>query len=331
MKLSKKQRQEIVILYQQGQNTVELAKKYNVTNPTIGRILKENNITVRPRSALTIRKACKLYKEGKTLKHIAEMFSITETSVNKKLQQANIKKRKAHDYPSPVFKTDIRNKIEEIIKLYNLGRTTKEIGNIFNASTTLVNSLLKEWKIKIRTPAESQKYRINRRYNIKQICNDYEKEILTKDICRIHSISRPVLYRILKECGIRLRKHRTRNQIIHTFKSKQYILPSGQEIYVQGYEDGFLDFVINNNILTENEIVYRPPTIYYFEKGKKKRYYPDFYIPKLNLIVEIKSSYIMKIQTEINLELKKNACIEQGYDFICILDKNYEYFKNVTI
>jgi len=38
MKLSKKQRQEIVILYQQGQNTVELAKKYNVTNPTIGRI-----------------------------------------------------------------------------------------------------------------------------------------------------------------------------------------------------------------------------------------------------------------------------------------------------
>lgn len=78
----------------------------------------------------------------------------------------------------------------------------------------------------------------------------------------------------------------------------------------------------------------KPRSIYYFYNGCKKRYHPDFYIPKLNLIVEIKSSYTYKYNIEMN-ESKKKSSIEAGYNFIFIIDKNYiefdEKLKNNNI
>lgn len=85
--------------------------------------------------------------------------------------------------------------------------------------------------------------------------------------------------------------------------------------------------MFQNQLLTENDIIYRPPTIIYKDtKNRSRKYFSDFYIPKLNLIVEIKSSYILKKQTQQNFECKKQACLDQGYKFICILDKDYEEF-----
>ncbi len=66
------------------------------------------------------------------------------------------------------------------------------------------------------------------------------------------------------------------------------------------------------------------PSIKYKFNGKNKVYHSDFYIPSKNLIVEIKSSYILTLDIEINE--KKKACLKD-YNYICIIDKNYEKFK----
>ena len=63
------------------------------------------------------------------------------------------------------------------------------------------------------------------------------------------------------------------------------------------------------------------PSIPYLFEGKNKVYHSDFYIPSKNLIVEIKSSYILTLDIEINE--KKEACLNKGYDYICIIDKDY--------
>jgi len=55
-------------------------------------------------------------------------------------------------------------------------------------------------------------------------------------------------------------------------------------------------------------------------------YFPDFYIPKLNLIIEIKSWYTEKLDK--NVSLKEQACKNQGYNYIRILDNNFENFNN---
>jgi len=47
---------------------------------------------------------------------------------------------------------------------------------------------------------------------------------------------------------------------------------------------------------------------------KKHRYYPDFYIPSKNLIVEVKSKFTYEGNIQTNL-LKMKACLDSGFDY----------------
>ena len=50
--------------------------------------------------------------------------------------------------------------------------------------------------------------------------------------------------------------------------------------------------------------------------------FPDFFIPKENKIIEVKSVYTMKIHLEKNW-LKKSRCLEMGFNFeFRIYDRN---------
>jgi hypothetical protein len=99
-------------------------------------------------------------------------------------------------------------------------------------------------------------------------------------------------------------------------KIKQY---NDTNLYYQGsYEKHFLDkyyktFDIENG-----------PSIEYEYNGQKKIYHSDFYIPLKNLIVEIKSSYTLILDEEINA--KKEFTLKK-FNYICILDKNYGEFE----
>jgi hypothetical protein len=70
------------------------------------------------------------------------------------------------------------------------------------------------------------------------------------------------------------------------------------------------------------------PTIKYMFNKKRKVYFPDFYIPSLNLIVEIKNSYLAK-RFKTQLVAKKKATIANGFNFIMITDKHYNKFNNL--
>lgn len=92
-------------------------------------------------------------------------------------------------------------------------------------------------------------------------------------------------------------------------------------LWYQGlYEKEFLDLY-----LIKYPDIQRGPSIKYTYKNKDKVYHSDFYIPSLNLVVEIKSSWILKIDKE--SEEKKNAVINNGFKYIMILDKNYNEFN----
>ena len=93
-----------------------------------------------------------------------------------------------------------------------------------------------------------------------------------------------------------------------------------KSISYQGtYELDFLKYMDNLSILND---VSKLSTIKYFFNGKNRVYYPDFYLKKYNLIVEIKSSYYYNISLDKNLA-KQKSCIEQGYNYLFILNKDY--------
>lgn len=98
---------------------------------------------------------------------------------------------------------------------------------------------------------------------------------------------------------------------------KDYTLPSRNVVKIQGYEDRFLDEYFANGGKEEDIIFQRKemPKIWYLgEDGKKHRYFPDFFIPKDNLIIEVKSTWTIGTKPEKNL-LKEKACKDLGYKF----------------
>lgn len=106
-----------------------------------------------------------------------------------------------------------------------------------------------------------------------------------------------------------------------------YQLPSGNWIKLQGYEPKCLDLLLNEYL--ENEIYHRKkdmPEIWYrWEDNTWHRYFPDFYIPKDNLVIEVKSNYTYKVELEKNL-LKEEATKYLGYNFKLYIITEKELF-----
>lgn len=105
----------------------------------------------------------------------------------------------------------------------------------------------------------------------------------------------------------------------NSVKYKEYKLPSGRIVKVQGYEPQALDKLLQ--LYDELDIIIGVKNIHteigkikYFQENKERSYYPDFYIKSINTIIEVKSTYTYNLH-KIKNELKKQACINAGLNF----------------
>jgi hypothetical protein len=111
----------------------------------------------------------------------------------------------------------------------------------------------------------------------------------------------------------------------NSYCKKEYIMPSGNILYLQGYEPFMLDYLLmienidEDNIFTKRNEV---PEIWYSDKiGKKRRHYVDFYIKSQNRCIEVKSTFTN--QAKNNVFEKQTAAKNLGYLYeIWIFDKN---------
>ena len=90
----------------------------------------------------------------------------------------------------------------------------------------------------------------------------------------------------------------------NSYYLKDYILPSGKLIKIQGYENYALDELIKQNI-DEKDITTgskNVPEIWYTDNSEKKhRHFVDIFIPSQNKCIEVKSTWTFKKQKEIVL------------------------------
>lgn len=167
--------------------------------------------------------------------------------------------------------------------------------------------------------------------------------IKTKSTCLIkygfmYALQSDVVKMKIKNTCLRKYGVESTNQVLHIhkkkmksmFRKKSFILPSGKEILIMGEEDSFLKFVFQNQLLSEEIFDFdQKIVIDYTFNNKQHKYFPDFYIPIMNLIIEIKSSWVLGLQgIDINKE-KKNFTQQMGYEYIIIIDKNYTEFQNL--
>lgn len=105
------------------------------------------------------------------------------------------------------------------------------------------------------------------------------------------------------------------------FKRREYIMPSGEIIKIQGYENHTLDLLLKTH--KEEDLVIRDKEIegfigkiwYIGEDNKKHRYFPDLYCISENKIYETKSEYTFLKEYNENI-LKMDATQEINVDFV---------------
>ena len=106
-------------------------------------------------------------------------------------------------------------------------------------------------------------------------------------------------------------------QIKSSYYLKDYKLPSGDLIKIQGFEHYALDELLQDGILEEDIIngCKNVPEIWYNDKfGKNHRHYVDIFIPSQNKCIEVKSLWTYKQQID-SVLLKQNAAEELGYNY----------------
>lgn len=123
-------------------------------------------------------------------------------------------------------------------------------------------------------------------------------------------------------------KHPMQNSLIYekhkqkSYQYKNYKLPSGKIIKIQGYESFALDLLLKK--YNEKDIIIdvsKMPKITYTVDNKEHRYYPDIYIKSVSKFIEVKSKYTYNVTKKINL-IKKEAVLNNGYLFeFYIFDK----------
>ena len=91
--------------------------------------------------------------------------------------------------------------------------------------------------------------------------------------------------------------------------------------YQGSYEKDFIDKYYNKIDIGKID-----PISYFLDKNRF--YFPDFFISNINLIIEVKSSYTFKLHKEKNIA-KMNRCLELGYNFIFIIDKDYTELNKI--
>jgi hypothetical protein len=99
------------------------------------------------------------------------------------------------------------------------------------------------------------------------------------------------------------------------YKFKEYIMPSGKIVKLQGYEDTALDELVQK--YEEDDICVgraNIPTVEYYINETKHVYFPDFFIKSENKIIEVKSEWTIKLARG-NVEEKALATVKAGYKY----------------
>ena len=133
-------------------------------------------------------------------------------------------------------------------------------------------------------------------------------------------------------CTKRVRMSRSKKA---RFEKEEFKTPGGQTWYLQGYESLVAPELIKEygeeNIIAAIDGDRCVPAIPWFdEDGKEHHYFCDFFIPNLNLIIEVKSTWTEE-QNDDKIKRTRKASNELGYDFrLVVLNRKKEWVEDVT-
>jgi hypothetical protein len=220
-----------------------------------------------------------------------------------KIKQTNIQR---HGVENPMFSDEIKEKLKQ---------------TILNTYGVEHYSQTDEFKEKFKNTCLE-------RYNVEHVSQTPEfREKVKQTFIENYNVDNPnkteeIREKIRQTCINRYGvEHPSQSQEIqektqkNAKKFKEYKMPSGEVIKVQGYEPFALNELVKlykeDDIITQRKEI---PRIKYISNDKSKYYFPDIYIKSENKIIEVKSTWTYKCKTD-NIKEKEEATKALGYDY----------------
>lgn len=288
--------------------------------------------------------AIESYKNGLSVTQIKTKYGLTINFFKKLLNEHGLEYvNKAKNPNNRSFKI-INDNFNEIVEEYNKTKNMSIIAKRYNVSKTAIRDWLIRKNIVRRKNQPAPPKNVIEQIKF-EVFNLYKQGMDKSALGKKFNLTRYHITKIL-ESNFDNKHFRTKSQAITLrndnpdfqrkiisshYKGKRYNLPSGKTIRVMGYEDDFLDYVLQTKKLSEKSFDFEQ-RIYISYKdgtGNYRKYFPDFYIPNLNLVIEIKSKYTLNKQQELNQ--RKFEAAKKKYNFICIVDKNYKEFDKLLL
>lgn len=276
-----------------------------------------------------------LIVDNKTLKDTAKFYGCSVDTIKRSMRLYNIRKT---SYTLCKFREILKKNSEVVIDLYKTSKNLEFVGKRFGCKGRVISEFLKSTNY----PFEKNNYEdiSCKLEDIKNLYYDQNKTL--KEIGHMLDCCPPKIAKLLTDNGYATKDKNLllaqrnisdefrRKCLSSSAKNKNYTLPSGKTISVQGYEPMFLDHIFNKRYVSETDINFKPDRIKYTFNDKIHYYYPDFFIPKHNLIIEIKSTWILAKQGVEKNSQKEKYTRNNGYNFIMIVNNNFSEFDNVV-
>jgi hypothetical protein len=172
-----------------------------------------------------------------------------------------------------------------------------------------VDNISKSITVKNKKIATSRKhYGVDYPFQSKEIHDEYIKKIQKKYGNNITNISQ--VSEIMDK------------KYITGICGKDYTLPSGRKVRIQGYENYGIEYLLNQgidekDIIVGNKQIEKETGLIMFndvQKNKYRRYFPDIFVKSINKIYEVKSTYTMKLNVDL-INMKRQAVLKRGFDF----------------
>lgn len=208
--------EEIIRLYKEGWGTKQLGEKYDCDHVTILRILEKHGVPRRPRGAppgvphlkrtnrrmdrgqkINVADAKKLREEGWSLKQIGEKYGVSHQAVSVALKKEAGTGRARHSGRPR------RLDYDEVVRLYQEGRTAAEVGEILDCCYGAVLRVLRLRGVDIRRsgprPEKAKRPRPEKRkINLFFAQKLREEGATLQRIAEIFGITRQAVFTILK-------------------------------------------------------------------------------------------------------------------------------------
>jgi hypothetical protein len=238
-------------------------------------------------------------------------YKVSELSIRNLLTKNNIKLRTRKECRhTDIYKQNFskgkskikdKNIINNIIEGYKNGLSCVEMGLKYKVTHRTILNILRKNNIKIRSNKEAQNH-------------SHTKQKVIEANIKKYGFSNGMKHPDIFE-----------KSNLNRYKYKTSIIENITFDRLQGFEEQGIRYLLENyQNITVNDIKAGKskdiPIIKYIY-DIERIYFPDIYIPKLNLLVEIKCEYTFKNNLKINLA-KQKASFDSGYNHIIIVFSN---------